>query len=236
MLFLLRKIRRKLMESKKITSYLLYAIGEIFLVVIGILIAVSLNNWNQKQHQLTWQDQFLSDLDSELKQDEERLSIVLNWQKTKDACLNHLLKQINTQNYTNVKQLDSLYGLAISSNRTFFPSAGVYQSAVSSGNIEFLTDANLKYQITNLYDHHYFRLEYNGQLYDNSADKIDWEQRLLFDKIQLKSRNPEVFQSIEFKANVEYLHDQNKTYKSLAEMVLQAIQATRLKILAAKNN
>lgn len=47
MLFLLRKIRKKLMKKNRFTTYLLYAIGEIVLVVIGILIAVSLNNWNQ---------------------------------------------------------------------------------------------------------------------------------------------------------------------------------------------
>lgn len=49
MLFLLRKIRRKLMQKNKFTTYLLYAIGEIVLVVIGILIAVSINNWNQER-------------------------------------------------------------------------------------------------------------------------------------------------------------------------------------------
>ena len=49
MLFLLRKIRRKLLSQNKITSYLLYAIGEIILVVIGILIAVNLNNWNNQR-------------------------------------------------------------------------------------------------------------------------------------------------------------------------------------------
>ena len=35
------------MKKNKFTTYLLYAIGEIVLVVIGILIAVSINNWNQ---------------------------------------------------------------------------------------------------------------------------------------------------------------------------------------------
>ena len=49
MLFFLRKIRRKLMEKNKVTTYLLYAIGEIVLVVIGILIAINLNNWNDKK-------------------------------------------------------------------------------------------------------------------------------------------------------------------------------------------
>ncbi len=37
------------MQKNKFTTYLLYAIGEIFLVVIGILIAVSINNWNSKR-------------------------------------------------------------------------------------------------------------------------------------------------------------------------------------------
>jgi len=43
MLFLLRQIRRKLMTENKFTTYLLYAIGEIILVVVGILIAVQIN-------------------------------------------------------------------------------------------------------------------------------------------------------------------------------------------------
>ena len=42
-----RKIRQKLLSENKVSKYLLYAIGEIILVVIGILIALSINNWNE---------------------------------------------------------------------------------------------------------------------------------------------------------------------------------------------
>ena len=42
-----RKIRQKLVTENKFSKYLLYAIGEIILVVIGILIALSINNWNE---------------------------------------------------------------------------------------------------------------------------------------------------------------------------------------------
>ena len=42
-----RKIRQKLLTENKFNKYLLYAIGEIILVVIGILIALSINNWNE---------------------------------------------------------------------------------------------------------------------------------------------------------------------------------------------
>ena len=44
-----RKIRQRLLTENKFSKYLLYAIGEIVLVVIGILIALSINNRNQQQ-------------------------------------------------------------------------------------------------------------------------------------------------------------------------------------------
>lgn len=44
-----RKIRYNLMETGKTGKYLKYAIGEIILVVIGILIALSINNWNEQK-------------------------------------------------------------------------------------------------------------------------------------------------------------------------------------------
>ena len=44
-----RNIRRKLLGQKRFSRYLLYAIGEIILVVFGILIALQINNWNEVQ-------------------------------------------------------------------------------------------------------------------------------------------------------------------------------------------
>ena len=44
-----RKIRQKLLSENKFSKYLLYAVGEIVLVVIGILIALSINNWNENR-------------------------------------------------------------------------------------------------------------------------------------------------------------------------------------------
>ena len=44
-----RKIRQQLLSQNKLSKYLFYAIGEILLVVIGILIALQINNWNQNR-------------------------------------------------------------------------------------------------------------------------------------------------------------------------------------------
>jgi len=51
MIKLFRNIRRNLLNEGKTTKYLKYAIGEIILVVIGILIALSINNWNENRKQ-----------------------------------------------------------------------------------------------------------------------------------------------------------------------------------------
>ncbi len=49
MLRFFRQIRHKLLVENRVSRYLLYAIGEIFLVVIGILIALQIDNWNEKR-------------------------------------------------------------------------------------------------------------------------------------------------------------------------------------------
>ena len=46
-----RKIRQNMIKENKVSKYMLYAIGEIVLVVVGILIALSINNWNESRKQ-----------------------------------------------------------------------------------------------------------------------------------------------------------------------------------------
>jgi hypothetical protein len=48
MLKFFRGIRRKLLEDGSLGKYLIYAIGEILLIMIGIFLALELNNWNEK--------------------------------------------------------------------------------------------------------------------------------------------------------------------------------------------
>ena len=64
-----RKIRQRLLTENKFSKYLLYAIGEIILVVIGILIALSINNWNEEIKQRANDVKFLKNLRNEIKLD-----------------------------------------------------------------------------------------------------------------------------------------------------------------------
>ena len=70
-----RSIRKDLMEKNKTGKYLKYAIGEIVLVVIGILIALSINNWNEKRKERALEKNLLENLVENLEQNTERLII-----------------------------------------------------------------------------------------------------------------------------------------------------------------
>jgi hypothetical protein len=62
-----RKIRYDLMEKNKTGKYLKYAIGEIILVMIGILLALQINNWNQQKTNKKVLEQFLVEYKEELR-------------------------------------------------------------------------------------------------------------------------------------------------------------------------
>jgi len=64
-----RKIRYDLMKKNKTGKYLKYAIGEIILVVIGILIALQINNWNETSKNEREQIVFLNNLKNDLNND-----------------------------------------------------------------------------------------------------------------------------------------------------------------------
>jgi hypothetical protein len=68
-----RKIRQKLLEKSKVRTYLFYAIGEIFLVVIGILIALQINNTKDFLKEREQEVKVLSELLTSLQQNKQRL-------------------------------------------------------------------------------------------------------------------------------------------------------------------
>ncbi|MEP5944335.1 MAG: DUF6090 family protein, partial [Balneola sp.] len=66
------------MEQNKLRTYLLYAIGEIALVMIGILLALQVNNWNEKNNQTQTAQYHLEILKQNLEDDKEQLKDLLH--------------------------------------------------------------------------------------------------------------------------------------------------------------
>ncbi|WP_299335501.1 DUF6090 family protein [uncultured Psychroserpens sp.] len=67
-----RRIRQRLLSENKFSKYLIYAFGEIILVVIGILIALQINNWNENRRQqkqlMAVYERTLADINSDIEE------------------------------------------------------------------------------------------------------------------------------------------------------------------------
>jgi len=68
-----RKILYNLMSENKTSKYFKYAVGEIILVVIGILIALQINNWNESKKERAQEQELLTQLHSEFTSNLEQL-------------------------------------------------------------------------------------------------------------------------------------------------------------------
>lgn len=77
MIKLFRKIRQNLIAEGKTIKYLKYAFGEIVLVIIGILIALSINNWNQEQQQKKVLNNIYAIIKSDLLQDIKNIDNII---------------------------------------------------------------------------------------------------------------------------------------------------------------
>lgn len=104
-----RKLRHDLMERNEIGKYLKYAIGEIILVVIGILIALYINNWNEINKSKDQLNNIYSKVELNLKTDLSNINDIIKEYEQLDERLrtmvseeysNTLLNSINANNYS----------------------------------------------------------------------------------------------------------------------------------------
>jgi len=94
-----RKIRYDLMEKNKTGKYFKYAIGEIVLVVIGILIALSINNWNEERKNILNESQLVKNIVEDLRLDSEHINQSLNELTNQLYIIDHLIaKVLNSEN------------------------------------------------------------------------------------------------------------------------------------------
>lgn len=79
----LKKTRQKLLKVNKLKRYLIYAIGEIFLVVIGILIALQVNNHNELRKKNIIEQKFILNIKSDLETESEALKNIIKRRESK---------------------------------------------------------------------------------------------------------------------------------------------------------
>jgi hypothetical protein len=149
-----RKIRQNLLNEGKTTRYFKYAIGEIVLVVIGILIALQINNWNQQRLDRKSEIKYLQAIVFEIKINKQ-LNQWLVWGRL-DKKIAGLTKAKayaeNSLTIENPKEfINAVTYAGVFSGGYDMGDAYVYDELVSTGNMKLLSDDTLKKAIIDYY-------------------------------------------------------------------------------------
>ena len=149
MISLLRKIRRKLITKSRLTQYLLYGFGEILLVVVGILLALQVNNWNESRKQNNSEHSIIKDLHEEFTQNKSTFQPHLNRKIEVKKMLETLIETIaDPSSDSPLKDQErGPCGCA-----TYNASLSTIQSVIETGAINIISNDSLRYLLNNWSD------------------------------------------------------------------------------------
>lgn len=149
------------MEQNKTSKYLKYAIGEIVLVVIGILIALSINNWNEERKSKKMATEVYTNLLTSLEQDSLEVERTINLLTKSLETQKKLILSTSDQYVKNLSQTDlnKMVEEIFQGVMSFFPKTGVYDLITSNNSMDLLQSSEIKSLLINLYDFQYKRYE-----------------------------------------------------------------------------
>jgi len=147
---LFRKIREELIRHDKTSKYAKYAIGEILLVVIGILIALQFNNWNQERLTKLKTNNYLEALITEIDKNTNRLEDYIQYVHSDIEQCAKSLRLLNLPEA--LIQPDSVIRKAMDTGPIykFILSKSTFNDLINAGILENVTDGKLKDRILSI--------------------------------------------------------------------------------------
>ena len=180
-----RKIRHDLIAHSQTIKYLKYGIGEIILVVLGILIALQINTAKNEKDKRIEEITHLENILSDLKQDKSELIKIIDRRKSKTKSATIM------ENYYHTKKVDSLnlyysHWTNVLFWETHNPSMVTFKELINSGKLSTLTNEKVKQlllqidykynQMFELRNHMYH--DYTDYFYKPFGDIVDYENGL----------------------------------------------------------
>jgi len=146
-----RRVRKKLLTENRYSRYLLYAIGEIILVVIGILIALSINNWNENRKLQILEAGYYCKLLEDLNQDVIQIAQHLEANDERILNSNKLIQLLQQESPSQAEVILTMRDAVAKTTFTFKPSLAAFEDLKSSGNLSVLKDLKLKTKLIDYY-------------------------------------------------------------------------------------
>ncbi|MEO1033291.1 MAG: DUF6090 family protein [Bacteroidota bacterium] len=221
-----RKIRQQLLAENRFRKYLLYAIGEIALVMIGILLAFQVNNWQAKRTRAVKELSYLKDIKSNLSDDIKAIDRVVEFNKTKSLLADSMFYTLDRYSDPEIympKIIRYMYTLTVYD--VFEPNRIAFDNMVAAENVNLITNGNLRSRLSQ-----YYKKEFNTTTQENVKQRArqlgDYVAIAAFNKQSIKSL-VNYNSSLMDISEVE-IHKDSKVYAYLFSMLMTTQSHTEI--------
>ena len=172
MISFFKKIRQKLLSQNRVTRYLAYALGEILLVVIGILIALQVNNYREAQQTKSRETAFLHGLRSDLLLNLDELQRSIDRYSRAGRSAEVMISYFEGAPITNTDSVN-FHTMEVLYWDPFIRNNSTLREMISSGSLGILSDDSLKNELLRMElsydkidgDQEHMRFDYQEYLY-----------------------------------------------------------------------
>jgi hypothetical protein len=147
-----RRIRKKLADDNQLLKYSRYAVGEILLVMVGILLALQVNNWNEERKERIVEREYLESLKAELNANKNIALFQIEFSKFQSANASLILAVISgdTILINSESLLVAIENVGWNPPSSYFEQ-NVWQELFSTGNMSIIQNKILRTEFSNLY-------------------------------------------------------------------------------------
>ena len=186
-----RKIRQNLLSEGKTGKYFKYALGEILLVMIGILLALQVNNWNEQRKESLKENYYLNSIKSSIQLSQKELNRVIDDAELISSCADTLfiMIAINKTEQLEGKFLDSLLISAGDYSLISLNDGGI-QEILNTGSLDLIKDDQIRLNLASWYDRLHKIRKYEGETEKLARDYQDYLIHFI-DVKRIMSRTPE---------------------------------------------
>jgi len=148
MFSLMRNLRRSLIESNSMGKYILYAFGEVVLIVVGILAALWIDNWNQERQEVKREQFYLSGLKNEFEASLLKLDTLMAVNRKSYETAGQLLRQIPKASIQDEADISKMLIGALTYEIAYNPNNSLLMELINSGRLETFSSAELRKHLT----------------------------------------------------------------------------------------
>lgn len=195
-----RTFRQNLLSENKLSKYVLYAVGEILLVVIGILIALSINNWNIYNKERKLEKQYLAGLINDLQTDSLFISDLKTVSDEQIRRKKKLYQYFEGQEFTNdsIAHFFTLqWGMAVGFN----PVTATFDEMTSTGGLSVIQNPNVRKEIIKTYNYYQTFINGSQAYYERNRGelrKLSFKIPRVFDVESLSNATkPDIIEALE---------------------------------------